>query len=220
MNYFHNKDIWLNIYKPPLITSARVVSIVKRLTKAKKVGHGGTLDPFATGVLPIALNKATKTSQEMMNATKKYIFKIKWGEFRDTDDIEGVVTERSEARPSSNDLICSALSFVGQIEQTPSKFSAIKIDGQRAYELARKNIDFSIPSRIVNIYSLNILFNSKDYALFEVECSKGTYIRSLARDICLKNNVCGYVSCLKRTRVGKFDIDATISLDLLKYGHY
>ncbi len=212
------QNIWLNIDKPAGYSSAKVVAIVKSITKAKKVGHGGTLDPFATGVLPIALNKATKTSQMMMDAPKKYLFYIKWGEFRDSDDIEGNVTEKSDKVPNNNQLFCSCLSFIGKIEQTPSKFSAIKINGKRAYDLVRKKIDFEMPKREVNIFNLDILKNSFDGALIKVKCSKGTYVRSLARDICLKNNVCGYVSYLRRLEVGKFNADNIISLDLLKYG--
>jgi len=219
-HHLHDKNLWLNINKKAGMSSAKLVTIIKNITKAKKVGHGGTLDPFAVGVLPVALNKATKTSQEMMDSKKQYIFYIKWGEFRNSDDIDGDIIESSAARPSNNNLLTSALNFIGEIEQTPSKFSAIKINGKRAYDLARKNIDFDMPSRLVKIFSLNIIKNSSDGALIKIECSKGTYVRSLARDICLKNGVCGYVSFLKRSVVGEFDMTNTISLDLLKYGRY
>lgn len=209
-------DLWLNIDKPLGISSARAVAIVKRLTGAKKVGHGGTLDPFASGILPIALNKATKTSEALMSARKKYLFHISWGEFRDTDDVEGKVMEASLARPSNAQIISALPFFIGKIKQTPSRFSAIKINGQRAYDLARKDVVFEMPPRDVEIFSLKFISNSKEFAELEVECSKGTYIRSLARDISKKIGVCGYVSKLTRLRVGKFIYEKRISLDALK----
>jgi len=208
--------IWLNINKPVGYSSAKVVAIVKRFTKSKKVGHGGTLDPFASGVLPIALNKATKTSQKMMDAKKRYFFRISWGEFRDSDDIDGEVIESSDARPSREALISILPNFIGKIKQKPSKFSAIKVNGKRAYELARKGEKFDLGYRDVEIFMLKLISNNENFAEFEVECSKGTYIRSLARDIALQAGVCGYVCVLIRKKVGKFLYDKTISLDLLK----
>ncbi len=215
MNY-KEENYWLNIDKPIAMSSARVVAIIKRLVGAKKVGHGGTLDPFADGILPVAVNKATKTAEKMMAAHKKYRFIISWGEFRDTDDIEGKITETSEKRPKTADLIVILSNFIGKITQTPSKFSAIKIDGQRAYDLARKNIDFTIKSREIEIFSLKMLKNDENLAIFEVKCSKGTYVRSLARDICQKLGVCGYVSKLTRLEVGDFLYQNKISLERLK----
>jgi tRNA pseudouridine55 synthase len=210
-------DFWLNIDKPIGFSSAKAVGIIKKTTGAKKVGHGGTLDPFACGVLPVALNKATKTSEILMNATKKYFFAISWGEFRDTDDVEGKIIESSPARPTTQQIISALPSFVGKIKQTPSRFSAIKINGRRAYELARKNIEFEIKQREIEIFSLKLISNSAQFAEFEVECSKGTYIRSLSRDICKKIIVCGYVSKLIRLSVGKFTYQKRISLDALKH---
>ncbi|MBP7710000.1 MAG: tRNA pseudouridine(55) synthase TruB [Rickettsiales bacterium] len=209
-------DLWLNIDKPLGISSARAVAIVKRITGAKKVGHGGTLDPFASGILPIALNKATKTSEALMNTRKKYLFRITWGEFRDTDDVEGKVIETSLARPTNAQIISALPFFIGKIKQTPSRFSAIKINGQRAYDLARKDVVFEMPPRDVEIFSLKFLSNCSEFAELEVECSKGTYIRSLARDISKKIGVYGYVSKLTRLRVGKFLYEKRISLDALK----
>lgn len=209
-------DLWLNIDKPIGISSARAVAIVKRITGAKKVGHGGTLDPFASGILPIALNKATKTSEALMKTRKKYLFRISWGEFRDTDDVEGKITETSSARPTNAQIISATPFFIGKIKQTPSRFSAIRINGQHAYDLARKDIEFEMPSREVEIFSLKFVSNYEEFAELEVECSKGTYIRSLARDICKKIGVCGYVSTLTRLRVGKFLYEKRISLDALK----
>lgn len=210
------KNLWLNINKPIGFSSAKVVAIVKRITGAKKVGHAGTLDPFASGVLPIALNKATKTCQYITDARKKYFFRITWGEFRDTDDVEGKVIESSLARPQTLEIISALPKFLGKINQTPSRFSAIKIDGKRAYELARNDVEFEIKEREVEIFSLKIISNNSEFSELEVECSKGTYVRSLARDICKQINVCGYVSILTRLQVGNFFYEKGISLDLLK----
>ena len=208
--------IWLNINKPAGYSSAKVVAIVKRFTKSKKVGHGGTLDPFAVGVLPIALNRATKTSQRMMDCEKKYSFKVTWGEFRDSDDIDGKVIETSDKRPLSHEVAGVLPCFVGKIKQEPSKFSAIKVNGQRAYKLARQNIAFEIGLRDVESFILSMLSCNSEFGEFEVECSKGTYVRSLARDICRKVGICGYVSELNRQRVGSFCVDNAIFLDQLK----
>ncbi len=216
MQKISEQNIWLNIDKPIGYSSAKVVAIIKRMTGAKKVGHGGTLDPLASGILPVALNKATKTSQNLMDAKKKYYFRIKFGEFRDTDDAEGKVIETSESRPEINDIINIIPKFIGKITQSPSQFSAIKINGKRAYELARKGIDFEMPKREVEIYSLKLISLSKKFVEFEAECSKGTYIRSLARDICKEAGCCGYVETLIRLKVGNFFYDNRISLDLLK----
>ncbi len=212
----NSADIWLNVDKPIGFSSARVVAIIKRITGAKKVGHGGTLDPFASGVLPVALNKATKTSEYLMNARKKYFFRISWGEFRDTDDVEGKVTESNLLRPTNAQIISALPFFIGKIKQVPSRFSAIKINGQRAYDLARKNIEFEIKEREVEIFSLKLISNCQEFGEFEIECSKGTYVRTLSRDLCKKILVCGYVSKLMRLMVGKFSYQKRISLDLLK----
>jgi tRNA pseudouridine55 synthase len=213
---FKADPLWINVNKPIGCSSARVVAIVKQYTRSKKVGHGGTLDPFASGILPVAINKATKTSQQMMDCKKTYKFRISWGEFRDTDDIEGKIIEASEVRPSNNQIISAITHFIGKIKQKPSAFSAIKIDGKRAYELARQNIEFEIKEREIEIFSLKMICNNNKFGDFEVECSKGTYIRSISRDICKKIGVCGYVSKLTRIRVGDFEYKKTISLDLLK----
>jgi len=211
-----NHDCWLNIDKPIGYSSAKVVSIVKKITGAKKVGHGGTLDPFASGVLPIALNKATKTSEKLLSARKKYLFTITFGEFRDSDDIEGAVEEVSDKTTNSSDLAQILVKFFGKILQTPSKFSAIKINGKRAYDLARSGHEFIMPNREIEIYEISLVnFNEKSAQII-VECSKGTYVRSLARSICVELNICGYVSSLQRLRVGKFLLAKTISLDELK----
>jgi tRNA pseudouridine55 synthase len=217
------ENTWLNIDKPIGFSSAKVVAIIKRITGAKKVGHGGTLDPFASGILPVALNRATKTSECLMNARKKYFFRITWGEFRDSDDIEGKIIETSLDRPTKPQIISALPFFVGKIKQVPSRFSAIKINGKRAYELARKNIEFEIKEREVEIFSIKLISSCEQFGDFEIESSKGTYVRSLARDLCKKIGVCGYVSTLTRLMVGKFVYEKRIPLDVLKlvatYGH-
>jgi len=213
---FTTENYWINLDKPKDISSAFAVKIIKKLTKAKKVGHGGTLDPFATGVLPIAINKCTKQSSKIMDFRKKYYFTIIFGEFRDSDDITGKVIEESKKRISSADFMKNIPNFIGKINQQPSKFSAIKINGEKCYDLARKGLDIEMPFREIEIYSIKVLKYCTNYCKMEIECSKGTYVRSLARDICKKNNICGYVSELQRKNVGKFSIDKTISLDELK----
>ncbi len=216
MNSLKEENYWLNIYKPTEISSAKVVSIIKKWIKAKKVGHGGTLDVMADGVLPIAVNRATKTSNEMMASRKKYFFRIKWGSSTTSDDVEGEVVATSDKRPKSFEVAAILLNFLGEIEQTPSKFSAIMIDGVRAYELARKGEDFEIKSRNVTVFAIKMLENNQDYADFEVSCSKGTYVRSLARDICDKLGVCGHVVKLTRLAVGDFKIEKAINLRKFK----
>jgi tRNA pseudouridine55 synthase len=213
---FSSENLWLNIDKPLGFSSAKVVAIIKRNTGAKKVGHGGTLDPFASGVLPVALNKATKTAEKLMAARKKYFFRISFGEFRDTDDVEGKCTETSHARPSTAQIISALPKFSGKIKQTPSRFSAIKINGKRAYELARQDIQFEMPSREIEIFSIKLISNCAEFCDLEIECSKGTYVRTFARDLCSKLGVCGYVSKLTRLQVGKFIYQKRISLDDLK----
>lgn len=213
---FSSDNYWLNIDKPRGYSSAKVVAIIKRITRAKKVGHGGTLDPFADGVLPVAVNKATKTAEQVMSAHKSYRFCIKWGEFRDTDDIEGKVEETSTARPTTAQITAILPQFLGKITQKPSRFSAIKINGERAYDLARKNIEFEMKLREISIFSLKLTQNNEEFCEISVECSKGTYVRTLARDMCQKLQVCGYVSHLTRLKTGQFAYKHKISLERLK----
>jgi tRNA pseudouridine55 synthase len=215
-NFYKSQNYWLNIDKPLGYSSAKVVAIVKRITGANRVGHGGTLDPLATGILPIGVNKATKASQYIMDAAKEYYFEVTWGEFRDTDDSEGKAIKTSKNRPKTHEIIAALPNFIGKISQIPSKFSAIKINGKKAYELARKGVDFEMKSREVSIPQINLVFNDGVRSGFKAKCSKGTYIRSLARDIALELNCCAYVSCLTRRKVGIFNSKNIISLDKLK----
>lgn len=207
---------WLNIDKPYGMSSAKVVAEVKRLTQAAKAGHGGTLDPLASGVLPVALGEATKTTAWAMEGQKTYRFVVRWGEARNTDDAEGEVTATSERRPNRADIESVLAEFVGEIEQTPPIYSAIKIDGKRAYKRARDGEDVEIPSRLVQIERLTLLdCPDPDHAAFEVTCGKGTYVRALGRDIASRLGTLGFIAELARTAVGKFLIDDAISLDSL-----
>ncbi|MES2677495.1 MAG: tRNA pseudouridine(55) synthase TruB [Pseudomonadota bacterium] len=210
------ENFWLNIDKPEDYSSAKIVAIVKKITGAKKVGHAGTLDPFATGVLPIAVGKATKTCDYLVQAVKKYYFEIAWGEFRDSDDKTGNVVESSDLRPSTLEIINILPKFIGTISQVPSSFSAIKVDGKRSYELARQGIKTKLKSRLITIYKIKLIFSNSEKSGFEITCSKGTYVRSFAKDLAKAIGVCGYVAVLRRLQVGNFFIKDGISLAKLK----
>ncbi|MFT5703266.1 MAG: tRNA pseudouridine55 synthase [Rickettsiales bacterium] len=211
-----NQNFWLNIDKPEGFSSAKIVAIVKRLTKANKVGHAGTLDPFATGVLPIAVGKATKTCDYIVGEIKKYYFEIAWGDFKDSDDKTGNTIETSDFRPSTLDIISSLSQFIGKISQVPSSFSAIKVNGERSYELARKGIEVKLKSRQIVINKIKLIFNNQDKAGFEIVCSKGTYVRSFAKDLSKAVGACGHVWKLRRLQVGDFLEKDAISLAKLK----
>ncbi len=213
---------WLVIDKPLGMTSSQVVSKVKWLLKAQKVGHAGTLDPLATGVLPIGLGEATKTMPFIVDSSKTYSFTISIGSATNTDDREGEVVTTSNIRPSRADIENILPDFIGEIEQVPPAYSAIKIDGKRAYALARDGQEVKMKARQVNIYKLQLLSLNEDLseATFEVTCGKGTYVRSLGRDIAHKLGTCGHISMLRRIRVGPFDVSHTISLEKLEdLGH-
>lgn len=208
---------WLVIDKPSGKTSSQIVGIVKRLMNAQKAGHGGTLDPLATGVLPIALGEATKTVSYIMDGTKKYRFTVAWGETRDTDDTEGAVTETNDRRPSQTDIDSVLTDFVGVTDQVPPAYSAIKIDGNRAYALARSGESVVIAPRPVRIDRLELVgVPDADHAVLDVVCGKGTYIRSLARDLASALGTCGHVSSLRRLAAGPFDESDAISLETLE----
>ncbi len=212
---------WLIIDKPSGITSTGVCNVVKRLAKGAKTGHGGTLDPLATGVLPIAFGEATKTVPYVMDGRKIYRFTVRWGEARNTDDTEGSVTATSEVRPDRAAIEAVLPDFVGEIEQVPPAFSAIKVDGVRAYDLARDNQAVALDARIVQIDRLELdSMPDADHAVFRVECGKGSYMRSLARDIALALGTVGHVTALRRIAVGPFHEDTAHSLAKLEgVGH-
>lgn len=211
---------WLILDKPLGITSAGGVARVKRVLRElgypkTKIGHGGTLDPLATGVLPIALGEATKLAGRMLDATKGYRFTIAWGTSTATDDAEGPVTETSGARPDTTAITAALPQFTGPITQTPPAYSALKVDGERAYKLARAGETVTLASRELTIYALDLIETTPDSATFTVTCSKGTYVRSLARDLALALGTVGHVSQLRRTQAGRFTLAGAITLDKL-----
>ena len=206
---------WVNLDKPLGMTSTQAVGKIKKILNVKKVGHAGTLDPLATGILPIAIGEATKTVSFAQDREKGYDFTITWGEFRDTDDAEGQVIKTSDVRPSKDDILNALPAFIGDIDQIPPKYSAIKIDGERAYDLARDGVEFEIKPRSVTIHALELVSHTDDTATFSMQCGKGTYVRSLARDLALVLGTCGYISMLRRTFVGGFKQEHAISFDKL-----
>jgi tRNA pseudouridine55 synthase len=196
---------WLIFDKPHGMGSTDAVSLIKRLYRADKAGHAGTLDPLATGILPIALGEATKTVPYLMDERKTYVFTVAWGEERTTDDLEGEVTQRSDKRPSREDIENTLPRFTGIIQQTPPQFSAVKINGERAYDIARDGETVEIASREVEILRLSILdMLDVGHTVFEVECGKGTYVRALARDMGRLLGCYGHISSLRRTSVEPF----------------
>ncbi len=207
---------WVVVDKPQGITSTQVVAIVKRVFDAQKAGHAGTLDPMATGVLAIALGEATKTVAYAMDAEKTYRFTARWGEARDSDDAEGAVTATSDKRPSREEIEQAMPAFTGPIRQIPPSYSAIKVDGERAYDLAREGEAVVLEPRTVFIKTVGLLGQpDTDHAEFEMHCSKGTYVRAWVRDLGLALGCFGHVSALRRTRVGGFSAEDAIGLETL-----
>ena len=218
---------WVIVDKPLGVTSTQVVGRVRRVFDARKGGHGGTLDPLASGILPIALGEATKTMPMIQGARKGYRFKIRWGAETDTCDLEGKVVETSDHRPDEDEVRARLPAFIGTIDQTPPIFSAIKVDGERAYDLARRGEVVELKSRKVDIYDFNLTGwpetnqgEGEGDAEFEITCGSGTYVRSLARDFARELGTFGHVSSLRRTFVGAFDETRSISLEKLEaLGH-
>ena len=210
---------WLNLYKPPDISSFSAIYKVKKKFNIKKLGHGGTLDPNAEGVLPIAINKTTKLIPFINSNSKKYIFRIKWREQTSTDDAEGEILNVSNKIPDEDEINKIIFSFLGQVDQVPPKASAIKVNGKRAYSILRDKKNFTLRSKKVFLKEILFLGSNKDTSEFMIECGKGYYVRSLARDIALKLGTFGHVVELKRTKVGNFVDKTSILLDdLLKIG--
>ena len=208
---------WLLIDKPRGMTSNDVVGKTRRIFNANKNGHTGTLDPFATGLLPIAFGEATKLIPFVTDGMKEYEFVVQWGEETDTLDIEGKVIATSDIIPSKADILQIIPEFLGEIEQVPPQYSAIKIDGERAYDLARQGKEFEVPSRIITIYELELLEELPDnQAKFRVKCSKGTYVRTLGKDIALRLGTRGYLKELRRTKSYPFQLDGGIKLENLE----
>ena len=204
---------WLVLDKPLEMTSTRAVGILKRLMFAQKVGHAGTLDPLATGILPIAFGEATKTVPFAVDGEKVYRFVVRWGAETKTDDAEGDVTATSAARPTVHDIEALLPQFIGEIMQVPPQFSAIKVDGERAYALARDGEHVELEARPVVIDELRLIdVPDGDTAVFEARCGKGTYVRAIARDMGRALGCRGHVIGLRRTRVGPFSEDAAVDL--------
>jgi tRNA pseudouridine55 synthase len=208
---------WLVLDKPAGMTSTHAVAAVRRAFDARKAGHAGTLDPLATGILPIALGEATKTVPYAVDGEKAYRFTVRWGQETDTDDAEGRVVSTSQARPEVGAVEHILPRFVGEVLQTPPAFSAIKIDGARAYDLARAGEAVSLEARPVRIDMLKLAETpSPDIAVFEAQCGKGTYVRALARDLGRMLGCLGHVIALRRTRVGSFSESDAVPLEALQ----
>ena len=208
---------WCVLDKPVGMTSTHAVSVVKRLFSAKRAGHAGTLDPLASGLLPIALGEATKTVPYVMDGRKTYSFTVRWGEERDTDDAEGRVVQSSDARPTADAIRALLPGFTGTIAQVPPRYSAIKIDGERAYDLAREGTVVEMEPRPVDIHRLELVeMPDPDHAVLTAECGKGTYVRALARDLGRLLGCFGHVSALRRTIVGPFGETDMIPLERLE----
>ena len=208
---------WIVLDKPVGMTSTHAVSVVKRLFRAKRCGHAGTLDPLASGALPIALGEATKTVPFVMDGRKLYRFTIRWGEERDTDDAEGRTVSMSKERPSPEAVRALLPSYTGLIQQIPPRYSAIKIEGERAYDLARDGEQVELAPRPVEIGRLKLVnIPDPDHAVLEAECGKGTYVRSLARDLGRALGCFGHVSALRRAAVGSFGEETMILLEQLE----
>ena len=208
---------WVVLDKPVGMTSTHAVAVIKHLYAAKRVGHAGTLDPLASGCLPIALGEATKTVPFVVDGRKSYLFTIRWGEERDTDDAEGRIVAASDSRPDMAAIQALLPRFTGTIEQMPPRFSAVKIDGERAYDLARDGETVELAPRAVTIHRLELVeMADPDHAVLAAECGKGTYVRSLARDLGRALGTLGHVSALRRSRVGPFGESDMIPLEQIE----
>ena len=213
---------WLILDKPLGLSSAQGVAAVKRILRGQgirpdRIGHGGTLDPLATGVLPIAIGEATKLAGRMLDATKAYDFSVQWGTATATEDAEGAVTATSDVRPATAEITAILSRFTGPVAQVPPAYSALKVDGKRAYVLARAGETVELAVRHITVHSLVLLAATAGSATFSASVSKGTYIRSLARDIALALGTVGHVVMLRRTKAGPFSLDQAISLDNFSY---
>jgi tRNA pseudouridine55 synthase len=212
---------WLVLDKPAGISSAKAVAEARRIYNANKTGHGGTLDPLASGILPLAFGEATKTVSYAMAGPKSYRFTVRFGEATATDDVEGEVIARSDVRPSDEEIRAVLPRFTGAIEQAPPAYSALKVGGERAYRLARGGATVELAPRPVQVDALALVARpDPDHAELEVSCGKGFYIRALARDLAVALGTVGHVSALRRTRVGPFHENHALALDKLReLGH-
>ena len=206
---------WVILDKPSGVTSTQAVAQVRRIFDAQKAGHAGTLDPLATGILAIALGEATKTVPYVQDAAKIYRFTATWGEARDTDDAEGKLVGTSDVRPDQAVIEAMLPRFTGPLTQTPPAYSAIKVGGERAYDLARQGEEVALEPRLVQVYEARLVEAGPDQAVFEILCGKGTYVRSWVRDIARALGTLGYVSQLRRTRIGSFLEKDAVGLETL-----
>jgi tRNA pseudouridine55 synthase len=212
----HDVHGWVVLDKPIGMTSTHAVGAVKRLFKARRAGHAGTLDPLASGCLPIALGEATKTVPFVMDSRKIYRFTVRWGEARDTDDAEGKIIATSDRRPTAEQIRSLIPQFTGTISQVPPQFSAVKVEGERAYDLARDGEVVSLDARPIDIHRLELIaVPDPDHAEFSAECGKGAYVRALARDMGRALGCLGHIAALRRKAVGPFTEDELISLEQL-----
>lgn len=207
---------WVILDKPVGMTSTHAVSHLKRIYNAKKAGHAGTLDPLASGILPIALGEATKTVPFVQDGRKAYRFAVRWGIETDSDDTEGRVVQTSENRPTADQIDAALPHFIGTILQVPPAYSAIKVNGERAYDLARDGEIVELAARPITIDSLELVSATQDEAVFEAHCGKGTYVRAIARDLGRALGCLGHVVALRRTRVGPFSEADTCTLEELE----
>ncbi|HKD48581.1 MAG TPA: tRNA pseudouridine(55) synthase TruB [Rhizomicrobium sp.] len=206
---------WVILDKPSGMTSTQAVAQVRRIFDARKAGHAGTLDPLATGILAIALGEATKTVPFVQDAPKVYRFTARWGEARDSDDADGKVTGTSDVRPSREAIGAMLPLFIGSLSQVPPAYSAIKVAGARAYDLAREGEEVSLEPRQVQVFGARLVETRHDQAVFEILCGKGTYVRSWVRDLAIALGTLGHVSELRRTRLGPFQEKDAVRLETL-----
>ena len=207
---------WIFVNKPKNVSSFDVIRQLKKIFSIKRIGHAGTLDPLATGILPIAFGSATKTIPYLVSTKKEYRFSISWGIRTTTHDMEGEVVDESNFVPSKEDILDAVSDFKGEFYQRPPKYSAVKINGQRAYKLARSGIDFNIKEKKVKLYELIIKDHKKNKTEFLAKVGKGFYIRSLARDLCEKLATSGVIDSLERTELGQFSLENAFSLETIE----
>ena len=207
---------WIFVNKPKNVSSFDVIRQLKKIFSIKRIGHAGTLDPLATGILPIAFGSATKTIPYLVSSKKKYRFSISWGIRTTTHDMEGEVIDESNFVPSKEDILDAVSDFKGEFYQRPPKYSAVKINGQRAYKLARSGIDFNIKEKKVKLYELILKDHKKNKTEFLAKVGKGFYIRSLARDLCEKLATSGVIDSLERTELGQFSLENAFSLETIE----
>ena len=210
---------WINLYKPKNISSFKAINEIKKKFLLKKIGHAGTLDPLAEGILPVAIGKATKLISFINNDIKKYYFTVSWGLQTSTDDSDGEILNRSNLIPELKKIEKSIKKYLGLTSQIPPKVSAVKINGKRAYKLVRERQDFSIEPKKVFVKDIQVLNHKVNKTYFSIECGKGFYVRSFARDIAIQLGTYGHISSLERVKVGSFVKETSILLDdLLKIG--